>query len=134
VQIYHSIIRREIESASYRTFRRGTPLDPHNNDLIQFLYSRLRKSIAAAINALSERERLVMTLFYYEELSLVQIGTVIGDSYTRVSQIYASGLMNLRSRLGAPVGTWEPTIHTGARPPTNGSKSAKKMIRPPEHE
>jgi RNA polymerase sigma factor FliA len=134
VQSYHSSIRREIESASYRTFRRGTPLDPHNNDLIQFLYSRLRKSIAAAINELPERERLVMTLFYYEELSLVQIATVMGESYTGVSQIYASGLMNLRSRLGDPVGTWKPTIHTSARPPTNGSKSAKKVIRPPEHE
>jgi DNA-directed RNA polymerase specialized sigma24 family protein len=114
--------------------RRGTPLDPHNNDLIQFLYSRLRKSIAAAINELPERERLVMTLFYYEELSLAQVGTVIGESYTHVSQIYASGLVNLRSRLGDPVGTWDPTIHTSARPPTNGSKSAKKMVRRPEHE
>ena len=72
-----------------------------------------------------------MTLFYYEELGLVQIGTVTGESHTRVSQIYASGLVNLRSRLGDPVGTWEPTIHTSARPPTNGSKSAKKMVRPP---
>jgi len=75
-----------------------------------------------------------MTLFYYEELSLVQIETVIGESYTRVSQIYASGLVNLRSRLGDPVGTWEPTIHTSARPPTNGSKSAKQTVRRPEHE
>jgi RNA polymerase sigma factor (sigma-70 family) len=134
VQSYHSDIRREIESAAYRTFRRGTPLDSRNNDLIQFLYSRLRKTIAAAINELPERERLVMTLFYYEELSLAQVGTVIGESYTRVSQIHASGLVNLRSRLGDPFSTWEPTIHTSARPPTNGSKSAKKMVRPPEHE
>src|ERR1700729_3738277 len=131
-QSYHSSIRRKVNPASYRAFRRGTPLDPHNNDLIQFLYSRLRKSIAAAINELPERERLVMTLFYYEELSLAQVGTVIGESYTHVSQIYASGLVNLRSRLGDPVGTWDPTIHTSARPPTNGSKSAKKMVRRPE--
>jgi RNA polymerase sigma factor (sigma-70 family) len=131
---YHSSITREIESAAYRTFRRGTPLDSHSNNLVQFLYSRLRKTIAAAINELPERERLVMTLFYYEELGLVQIGTVIGESYTRVSQIYTSGLVNLRSRLGDPVGTWEPTIHTSARPPTNGSKSAKKTVRPSEHE
>jgi RNA polymerase sigma factor (sigma-70 family) len=134
VQSYHSSIRRKIESASYRSFRRGTPLDPHNNDLIQFLYSRLRKSIAAAINSLPELERLVMTLFYYEELSLVQIATIIGESDTRASQIYASGLVNLRSRLGDPVGTWEPTIHTSARPPTNGSKSVKERVRRPEHE
>ena len=119
---------------AFQTRRRGTPLASRNDVLVQFLYSRLRKSIAAAINSLPELERLVMTLFYYEELSLVQIETVIGEAYTRVSQIYASGLVNLRSRLGDPVGTWEPTIHTSARPPTNGSKSAKKTVRPSEHE
>jgi RNA polymerase sigma factor FliA len=94
VQSDNPIIRREIESASYRTFRRGTPLDSHNDDLIHFLYSRLRKTIAAAINELPERERLVMTLSCYEELSLVQIGTVIGESYTRVS----SNLEQISSR------------------------------------
>jgi hypothetical protein len=72
-----------------------------------------------------------MTLYYYEELSLAEIGSVTGESYTCTSQIYASDLLNLRSRLGDPVGKWEPTIHTSARPPTNGSESAKKTVRPP---
>jgi DNA-directed RNA polymerase specialized sigma subunit len=119
---------------AYQTLRRGTPLDSRNDALVQFLYSRLRKRIAAAVNDLPERERLVMTLYYYEELSLVEIGITIGESYTRASQIYASGLLNLRSRLGDPVGKWEPTIHTSARPPTTGPESAKNTVRPPEHE
>jgi RNA polymerase sigma factor (sigma-70 family) len=118
-------------SPAYQTLRRGTPLDLHNDVLVQFLYSRLRKRIALAINELPERERLVMTLYYYEELSLAQIGSVIGKSYTCASQIYASGLLNLRSRLGDPFGNWE-TTHTSARPPTNGPESAKKTVRRPK--
>jgi RNA polymerase sigma factor FliA len=109
-------------------------VDSRNDALVQFLYSRLRKRIAAAINDLPERERLVMTLYYYEELSLVEVGITIGESYTRTSQIYASCLLNLRSRLGDPVGKWEPTIHTSARPPTNGSESSKNTARPLERE
>jgi hypothetical protein len=103
----------------------------HNDAFIHFLYSQLRNSLAAAINGLSERERLVMTLYYYEELGLVQIGITLGESYTLVSQIYASGLLNLRSRLGDPLGEWIPTIHTSARPPTNGSTAPKKSVGPP---
>jgi RNA polymerase sigma factor FliA len=90
--------------------------------------------MAAAINNLPERERQVMTLYYYEELSLVEVGITIGESYTRTSQIYASCLLNLRYRLGDPVGKWKPTIHTSARPPTNCSESSKNTARPPERE
>jgi hypothetical protein len=72
-----------------------------------------------------------MTLYYYEELSLVQIGIAIGESYIRASQIYASALLNVRSRLQDAVGKWQPSIQTRARPPTNGSGSVKKMVPPP---
>jgi hypothetical protein len=106
-------------------------VDSRNDVLVQFLYSRLRKRIAAAINDLPKQERLVLTLYYYEKLSLAEIGITIGESYTRASQIYASGLLNLRSRLGDPFGKWELTIHTSARPPTNGPESAKNTVRPP---
>jgi DNA-directed RNA polymerase specialized sigma subunit len=54
---------------TYQTRRIGTPLDSHKDVLVQFLYSRFRKRIAAAINELPERERLVMTLYYYETLA-----------------------------------------------------------------
>jgi hypothetical protein len=102
-----------------------------NDAFVQFLFSQLQKRIAAAINDLPEQERLVMTLYYYEELNLAQIGTAIGASHSCASQIYGSGLLNLRARLGDPVGKWEPTIHLSARPPTNGSTAPKKTVRPP---
>jgi DNA-directed RNA polymerase specialized sigma subunit len=102
--------------------------------LAQFLYLQLQNRIAAAIGDLPDQERLVLTLYYYEKLSLVHIGIAIGEPETRTSQIYASALVNLRSRLQDKFAEWQPTIHTSARPPTNGSGSVKKRVPPDEHE
>jgi RNA polymerase sigma factor FliA len=92
--------------------------------LVRFLYLQLRNNIAAAISDLPERERLVMTLYYYEKFSLDQIGIAIGEPYIRASQIDASGLMNLRARLEDPVRKWQPSIHSSARSPDR-----RQMVR-----
>jgi hypothetical protein len=99
--------------------------------LIRFLYLQFQNRIAAAVNDLPEQERLVMTLYYYEELSLGQIGFAIGEPYARASQIHASALLNLRSRIRESVSTWQPTTQTSARPPTNGSGSLKRLALAP---
>jgi DNA-directed RNA polymerase specialized sigma24 family protein len=100
-----------------------------NDVLVRFLLSHLRKGIAAAIDGLPEQERLVITLYYYEEFSLAQIGFAIGEPHARVSQIYASGLANLRAQLQDPVVKRKSTTRT--RPSTNGSESLIKAVPPP---
>jgi RNA polymerase sigma factor for flagellar operon FliA len=57
--------------------------------------------LAQAIAGLPERERLVMGLYYEQELNLKEIGAVLGVSESRVCQIHAHALLRLRSRLGA---------------------------------
>ena len=46
-----------------------------------------------------ERERLVLTLYYYEGLTLAEIGDVLGVTESRVCQIHTKSLLDLRSRL-----------------------------------
>ncbi len=58
-----------------------------------------RNVLAQAIENLSEREKLVMALYYKEELTLKEIGTVLKVSTARVSQIHARALRNLRVKL-----------------------------------
>ncbi|MGI9251978.1 MAG: RNA polymerase sigma factor FliA [Pseudohongiellaceae bacterium] len=55
--------------------------------------------LAQAIKGLPERERLVLALYYNEELNLKEIGEVIGVSESRVSQIHSQAALRLRSRL-----------------------------------
>ncbi|MET0280579.1 MAG: RNA polymerase sigma factor FliA [Steroidobacteraceae bacterium] len=59
----------------------------------------LREAVAEAIAGLPERERLVMSLYYDEELNLKEIGAVIGVSESRVCQLHGQALIRLRSRL-----------------------------------
>ncbi len=55
--------------------------------------------LAEAIDALPERERLVLSLYYDEELNLREIGAILGVSESRVSQIHGQALLRLRARM-----------------------------------
>lgn len=58
-----------------------------------------KSHLSNAIDGLPERERLVLALYYEEELNLKEIGEIIGVSESRVSQIHSQAAMRLRSRL-----------------------------------
>jgi RNA polymerase sigma factor for flagellar operon FliA len=63
----------------------------------------LRDRIADAIAALPEREKLVIALYYYENLTLREIGEVLGVTESRVSQLHTKAVLRLRSKLGSEV-------------------------------
>ena len=69
------------------------PVDRVQNDAF-------KRSLSDAIASLPDRERLVMTLYYDEELNLREIGAVIGVSESRISQIHSQALIRLQARLG----------------------------------
>ena len=60
-----------------------------------------RTSLIEAIKTLPEREALVLSLYYDEELNLKEIGAVIGVSESRVSQILSQSMQRLRTKLSA---------------------------------
>ncbi len=59
----------------------------------------MREAIADAIARLPEREKLVVTLYYYEELTLREIGEVLGVTESRVSQLHTKAILRLKARL-----------------------------------
>jgi RNA polymerase sigma factor for flagellar operon FliA len=61
--------------------------------------TEVREALADAISRLPEREKLVVTLYYYEELTLREIGEVLGVTESRVSQLHTKAVLRLRSRL-----------------------------------
>ena len=59
----------------------------------------MRQALVQAIEALPERERLVMSLYYEEELNLKEIGAVLGVTESRVCQLHGQALLRLKRRL-----------------------------------
>ena len=64
-----------------------------------FEVTEVRQMLSQAINGMPEREKVVLTLYYYESLTLSEIGRVLGVTESRVCQIHTKAMIQLRSRL-----------------------------------
>ncbi|MGN2391526.1 RNA polymerase sigma factor FliA [Pelomicrobium sp. G1] len=73
--------------------------DPHPSALERIIDEDFRRRLAAAIDELPEREKLVMALYYEQELNLKEIGAVLGVTESRVCQIHSQAVARLRARL-----------------------------------
>ncbi len=82
-------------------------IDPSQTPLAQYERAELREALARAIDALPKRDREVVALYYLEELSMKEIGSVLGVTESRVSQIHSQAVLRLRSAL-SHLGTPEP--------------------------
>ena len=63
--------------------------------------TELREALSDSIARLPEREKLVVTLYYYEELTLREIGEVLGVTESRVSQLHTKAILRMKARLSA---------------------------------
>ncbi|MGH1472210.1 MAG: RNA polymerase sigma factor FliA [Cellvibrionaceae bacterium] len=110
IEEYHDVLHDSVSSRLYSFEENynedGVGLD-ESSELSQPLISPLehvqkesmKRSLAAAMMTLPERERLVLALYYDEELNLKEIGEVIGVSESRVSQIHSQAALRLKSKM-----------------------------------
>jgi RNA polymerase sigma factor for flagellar operon FliA len=74
--------------------------DPKSRDPSRMLdLSEMKARLAAAIDALPKREKIVIALYYYENLTLREIGEVLGVTESRVSQLHTKAILRLKGRL-----------------------------------
>lgn len=73
----------------------------HSEPFRELEDERFQQALAEAIEGLPEREKLVLSLYYDEELNLKEIGQVLGVSESRVSQLHSQCAARLRARLEA---------------------------------
>ncbi len=66
-----------------------------------FEIEEMRQLLAESINRMPEREKIVLTLYYYEGLTLAEIGRVLSVTESRVCQIHTKAVLQLRSRITA---------------------------------
>lgn len=79
------------------------PASSDEDPLFLCLAAESRQRLVDAIEELPEKERLVLTLYYYEELTMREIGLTLGVVESRVSQIHSGAVRSLRSTLGQTV-------------------------------
>ena len=75
------------------------PDDGTNDPYVRFQSNELTALLAQAIDELPEKERLVLSLYYYEEFTMKEIGTLLGVNESRVSQLHTKATLRLRTRL-----------------------------------
>ena len=66
--------------------------------------NELKLMMKEALETLTERERKVIVLYYYEELTLKEVSHILGVSESRVSQLHTKGLQKMKKRLGNYMG------------------------------
>jgi RNA polymerase sigma factor FliA len=79
-----------------------TIADGTDDPVEAFEVQEIKEILADAIQGMPDRERLVLTLYYYEGLTLAEIGEVLGVTESRVCQIHTKGILQLRSRILEP--------------------------------
>ena len=63
--------------------------------------AELKETLVAALDLLTEKERKVIELYYYEEMTLKEISKILEVSESRVSQLHTKGLLKMRKRMGS---------------------------------
>jgi len=77
----------------------GKAAVPDSDPFFRCLHGEMSSLVAHALGELSEKERQVITLYYLEELTMKEVGEILGVGESRVSQIHSVALVRLRSRL-----------------------------------
>ena len=90
--------------------------------------TEMKEALGEAIARLPEREKLVVTLYYYEELTLREIGEVLGVTESRVSQLHTKAVLRLKARLSGgmrePAETVAGSVSGRRRGPGRASRPA----------
>jgi RNA polymerase sigma factor for flagellar operon FliA len=90
---------RQLEIGSGDSSVLDVAIDPDEGAHARLERAELREHLAQAIAELPERERQILSLYYHEELTLAEIGAVIGVGESRVSQLRTQAIARLRVRL-----------------------------------
>src|SRR5262245_45692273 len=104
------------ESEEGESYLNYYPDDGSNDPHLKFENRELTRMLAGAIDDLPEKERLVLSLYYYEEFTMKEIGSLLGVNESRVSQLHTKAMLRLRGRLGKVM----PDIETALRAASGG--------------
>jgi RNA polymerase sigma factor for flagellar operon FliA len=92
----------------------SVPSNPEETPFAQCLQGEMRELLARAVAELPEKEQRVLSLYYFEELTMKEVGAVLGIGESRVSQIHSLAMVRLRARLSFLGSQGKPARAQGA--------------------
>jgi RNA polymerase sigma factor FliA len=106
------------------------PGSPDEDPLFRCLKGEMKQRLADALDDLPERERLVLTLYYFEELTMKEIGLTLGVVESRVSQIHSTAVLRLRAALAVLKGSGRAAPGMKRSLPGRGDHGVEKRTTP----
>lgn len=114
------------ESGQERESLAAPTQGPEQEPYTQCLQGELRELLSHAVNELQPRERQVLSLYYFEELTMKEVGAVLGVGEARVSQIHSAALVRLRARIRSLLEVSPPRMDS---PPPNRTDTMETSWR-----
>ncbi len=115
IEKFHKLLdkTKSVTFLDIETIRRRMP-DSNEEDLFDLIESdnevnpftllnktEIKEILAKAINSLPEKEKIVVSLYYYEDLTMREIGEIMGYTESRISQMHTKAMLRLRIRLAS---------------------------------
>jgi RNA polymerase sigma factor for flagellar operon FliA len=94
-----SLQAETVEEGSERPLNNINPTTVPQDPFLLCLRSEMTVLLTQAIQELPERERQLLALYYYEELTMKEAGAVLGIGEARVSQLHSAAIIRLRARM-----------------------------------
>lgn len=85
----------DLQEANFDDLMEQTGLDP----FLALSFSQIRHLVAQSITELSHKEQLVISLYYFEELTMKEIGLILNYTESRISQMHSKAVLRLRTKL-----------------------------------
>jgi RNA polymerase sigma factor for flagellar operon FliA len=116
------------EDGREREITHYLPNAPDEDPFFLCLRSEMKQLLSQAIAELPERERQLLALYYFEELTMKEVGAVLGVGEARVSQIHSAALTFLRSRLKELLKARPPQRTKPSEPDASSLEAAWKSL------
>ncbi len=115
IEKFHKLLdkTKSVTFLDIETIRRRMP-DNNENDLFDLIAddgeinpfallnkTEIKEILIKAITALPEKEKIVISLYYYEDLTMREIGEIMGYTESRISQMHTKAMLRLRVRLAS---------------------------------
>jgi len=97
INIYSMISLEEVLESNLLIVKMRENYGDNPEDIVNF--NEIKNLLANSINSLPEKERMVITLYYYEDLTYREISKILGISESRISQLHSKAILRLRGKL-----------------------------------